>query len=276
MSTPANQPPPSQTRATPPQELNGADIQFLLADFTNLREFSHNAQAGNDRRTDLLLTFTAALAAGLALLHQAPIERRDFLFICLVSAISLALVALAWFQLILRKDMGALDYIRGMNQIRKYFAEQAPHLQPYLMMPVSHRFPKYGSLSAGGHSRIIALIISLLVGASAAVSVVLWRQKITLDFFSLMLGCLFFATTFFSLERYATWYYHRADKKTEALRDEHALFASHEQVFNDVISKDWIGSLVALFRKVISKNDRDEPKKLEKTEGVEEALNSPG
>lgn len=248
MSASVNQPPSPQKRAASPKALNGADIQFLLADFTNLREFSHNAQAGNDRRTDLLLTFTAGLAAGLALLHQAPIERRDFLFICLVSAISLALVALAWFQLILRKDMGALDYIRAMNLIRKYFAEQAPHIQPYLMMPTSHRFPKYSSLAAGGHSRIIALIISLLVGASAAVSIVLLRQKLTLDSLSLTLGCLFFAATFLTLERYATWYYHRADKKAEALRDEHPLYGSHEQVFNEVISKDWIGSLGALLR----------------------------
>lgn len=208
-------------------------VQFLLADFNNLREFNHAAQSGSDKRNDVLLALGSALAVGLGLLRQTPIDSTNFLLIALSSALGLLAISLATFRQVLRKDIGAMDYIRGMNRIRAYFAEQAPQIQPFLFLPTTHKYPSYQPLWVAGHIQITAVMNSLLAGACIAIGMLLGHHSSSLDLVSVSLGVAASLIAYVLQMRYAKRVYVQAEKLIRSVRDR-TLAGSHEPL------ADWL------------------------------------
>jgi hypothetical protein len=146
--------------------------QFMLAELDNIRAFKEQSVTIGDKRVDVFLTLASALVAGLGLLSQTGINARSFLFVALGGALSLLAMGINVFRQVLERDILLVDYIRYMNRIRCYFAERAPHLKPFLLMPTSHNFPKYDWQSSNRRtpmvinavaSGIAVALISMLV-----------------------------------------------------------------------------------------------------------------
>lgn len=219
MSNQSIQPTPTPKSSDASHAQTELGVQFLLADFNNLREFTHAAQSGSDKRNDVLLALGSALAVGLGLLRQTPIASTNFLLIALSSALGLLAISLATFRQVLRKDIGAMDYIRGMNRIRAYFAEQAPQIQPFLFLPTSHEYPSYQPLWVAGHIQITAVMNSLLAGACIAIGTLLGRHLPSLDLVSVSLGVAASLIAYVLQMRYAKQVYNQAEKMARSVRD---------------------------------------------------------
>ena len=221
------QPTQGAGEVSPSQAQMELGVQFLLADFNNAREFNHAAQSGSDKRNDVLLALGSALAVGLGLLRQTPIDSTSFLLIVLSSTLGLLAIGLVTFRQVICKDIGAFDYIRCMNRIRAYFAEQAPQIKSFLFLPTSHEYPLFQTLWAAGHVQITAVINSLLAGTCVAAGTLLGRHPPSIDLVSVSLGVASALIAYGLQMIYAKRTYNEAEKIASSKRGQ-TLPGSHE------------------------------------------------
>jgi len=200
-------------------------IQFMLAEFTNLQGFIMQSMTIEDKRVDVFLTLSSALLAGLGLLSQTGIDKQSFLFVGLGGALGLLAIGILIFQQVLHVDILIIDYIRSLNRIRCYFAEKAPHIQPYLFMPITQDYPKYSWQSSS--RRIPMLINCLSAGISAAIVSVVYRQSVIFDYFAIIILGVIFIVAYLIQKYYAKWTFLKAEKKAK-LRHSVALFDSQD------------------------------------------------
>jgi hypothetical protein len=167
--------------------------EFLLAEYENLRVFIQRSEDFISKSADILTALVTALGAGLALLSQTSVDRRDLLYIFIFVVGTLMLISLIAFHQALKRDVQATNYIRAMNRIRAYFARQFPHIRSYLIMPINHRYPRYGSRSRG--REVIIAINCLVVSTLIVIICALLGKQLLLDTFMFILGCVAFVVT---------------------------------------------------------------------------------
>jgi hypothetical protein len=203
----------SKQREKPSKDEAELGIQFMLAEFTNLQEFTKQSMTIEDKRIDVFLTLSSALLAGLGLLSQTGIDKQSFLFIGLGSALGLFAIGILIFQQVLHLDILIVDYVRNLNRIRFYFTEKAPHVRPYLFLPTTHNYPKYDWQSS---SRRIPMVINgLAAGVSAAIASVVFRQSVSLDFFAILVAGIIFVVTYLLHNYYAKRIFSQAENKAK-------------------------------------------------------------
>jgi hypothetical protein len=219
---------PKQSGEISSSKLTTSDIgvQFLLADFNSIRTFKEQSVSIGDKRVDIFITLSSALTGGLGLLSQTGIDLRTFLFIALCGAFGLLVIGLVTFYQVVDRDILIVDYIHAINRIRGFFAENAPHIQPYLLMPTSHIYPKYNWQSS--NRRIPMVINGLSAGALCALLTLLIRNLTIPDFVSVLSLAIAFLITFSLQEIYSHRIFKRAESKAHQSRTEN-LFESHEQ-----------------------------------------------
>jgi len=196
----------------PPEELETGK-QFMLAELENVRAFKEQGVTIGDKRVDVFLTMASALVAGLGLLSQTGINGRSFLFVALGGSLSLLVIGITVFRQVLERDILLVDYIRYMNRIRFYFAERAPHLKPFLLMPTSHNFPKYDWQSS--NRRIPMVINAISLGVAAAIVSMLLKKHEYPEFFEVGIATILFVLGYLLQEYYARRFFLRAEAKAK-------------------------------------------------------------
>jgi hypothetical protein len=200
-------------------------VQFLLADFNSIRAFKEQSISIGDKRIDVFLTITSASVVGLGLLSQTGIDYQSFLFVALFGSLSLLAMGIVVFVQVVDRDILIVDYIRAINRIRSYFADNAPHIRPFLLMPTSHEFPRYSWQSS--NRRIPMVVNSLSTGAFAAFLYLLIQHSALPDFYSVLLAGIFFILTYTLHEIYASRLFNKAEIKAGESRTV-SLFDSHK------------------------------------------------
>jgi hypothetical protein len=213
---------------TPPKRKVSKDeaelgIQFMLAEFTNLQEFIKQSMSIEDKRIDVFLTLSSALLAGLGLLSQSSIDKQSFLFVGLGAALGLLAIGILVFQQVIHVDILIIDYIRNLNRVRCFFAEKAPHIRPYLFMPITHEYPKYNWQSSS--RRIPMVVNSLSAGVSVSMMSLVYRQIISPDFLTTLIGGIVFIFVYLLQGYYAKRKFLQAETKAKQ-RNSVALYDS--------------------------------------------------
>jgi len=217
---------PKAASETSTHQTTNADIgvQFLLAEFNSIRSFKEQSVSIGDKRIDVFLTLSSALIAGLGLFSQSSIAPQTFLIIAFCGSFGLLVIGLVTLYQVIDRDILIVDYVHSINRIRGYFAEHAPHIQPYLLMPTSVTFPKYNWKSS--NRRIPMVINGFSLGALCAFSSLLIRNTTTPDFISIASFIIAFLLMYGLQEMYASRIFKQAEIKAHESRTV-SLFESH-------------------------------------------------
>lgn len=162
--------------------------------------------------------------AGVGLLSQSSIDGRSFLLVTLLGSLSLLAVGIVVLRQVIDRDILIVDYIRAINRIRKYFAEEAPQLQPFLLMPTAHEYPPYRWPSS--NRQIPMVINSLSAGMSAVVIDLLVQPGAPLTLAPVLIGGALFLVVYILQIAYANRLFDRAERKARESRSA-SLFESH-------------------------------------------------
>jgi hypothetical protein len=131
-------------------------------------------------RTSVFLGVLSAAGVALGFAAQAGVERTDFATLSLVVLLVVLFLGLTTFVRLVQLQREAVVYIAGQNRIRHFFAESAPAIRPYFILP-THDDPAamYRSVGTGMNRRpprfpllnMIAQtqgIVGIITGAVAA------------------------------------------------------------------------------------------------------------
>ncbi len=202
-----------------PTQPSSQDLQrgaeFLLTDFQQLGAFMERAEAFISRSADILVALVSGLAAAIAFLPQS-IYAKQIPIIMMFAIIAVLTMGLLAFRQAVRRDIQVTNYARAMNRIRAYFAEHAPPIQQYVMMPVVHTYPVYGRRARG--REVILGLNSLLVGSFViAVNAQFGTPKIpSLDSVQILVGefVVSFVIVFLAHYIYAKFSFMRAEHRS--------------------------------------------------------------
>ncbi len=220
-----SQPSPNVKLSKEEAEIGSA---FMLAEFANIQVFAIQSMNIEDKRIDVFLTLSSALLAGLGLLSQTGIDKQSLLLVSLGGALGLLTIGVLIFNQILHVDTLIIDYIRSLNQIRRYFAEKSPHIKPYLSMPTTDTYPKYNWRSS---SRRIPMVINgLSAGASIAIISIIIRQSLTPDFSAILVASVTTIVAYFLQDLYSKRIFARAEKKA---KERHSVTLFNAQKLTD-------------------------------------------
>lgn len=206
-------------------------VQYLLADLETLREFFKEHVEIGEKRIDVYLAICSATIGGLVVLSQSDIEGRAFVYIALAVAFGLLVLGLVTYRQVIDRDILVIEYIRAINRIRRYFAEQAPQIKPYLLMPVSHEYPRYDWHSS--NRRVPVVVNSLCVSLIVVLAILLMGDTTMPDLRSWILALIGFVVTYFSHLAFANRIFTRVEKAAREVREQR-LFATHD-TFRDAL-----------------------------------------
>jgi hypothetical protein len=86
-------------------------------------------------RTSLFLGVLSAAGVALGFAAQAGVERADFVAVTLVVLLVVLFLGVTTFVRLVQLQREAAVYIAGQNRIRYFFAENAPSIKPYFILP---------------------------------------------------------------------------------------------------------------------------------------------
>jgi len=201
-------------------------VQFLLAEFNSIRSFKEQSVSIGDKRVDIFLTLSSALIAGLGFFSQSGIAPQTFLVIAFCGSFGLLVLGLVTLYQVIDRDILIIEYIHAINGIRGYFAEHAPHIQPYLLMPTSDRFPEYNWQSS--NRRIPMVINGFSFGALCMFSSLFIRNTTTPDFNSITSFIITFVSMYGFQEIYTRRIFIQAQIKADKNRKS-GTFRLHER-----------------------------------------------
>lgn len=207
------------------KDKNEIGEKFLIEEFNSLRSFKEQSVLIADKRADSLLTLASAFVAGLGLLSQTKIDTENLLTIAAIGTLALLLIGTITFKQVIDRDILIVDYIRAINRIRAYFAEHAPQIQSFLLMPTSHEFPTYQWQSS--NRRVPMVINGISIGVFVIVSDMLMEGR---DAPTLILSAIgiISALLFYNVQSlYARRLFQFAEQKARERRTV-SLFDSHQ------------------------------------------------
>jgi hypothetical protein len=105
-------------------------------------------------RTSVFLGVLSAAGVALGFAAQAGVERMDFAALAVVVLLLVLFLGLTTFVRLVQLQREAVVYIAGQNRIRHFFAENAPAIRPYLILPTHDDPPAmYRSVGTGMNRR---------------------------------------------------------------------------------------------------------------------------
>ena len=175
---------------TPPTAGKDPGEVFMLHELDNVRSFLQEDTSIDERRMDVLILLISGMGAGLGLLTQAGVDHVTLLYIMLVICATLPVITIPVFIDTIARDISAVDYIRAVNMVREYFAMRTPTIRPYLLMPGSGPFPRYGGVSS--NRRILTLITGTALALLPLVARLLVYHEAHPDVFTVLVTLITF------------------------------------------------------------------------------------
>lgn len=137
---------------------------FMLAEYQTMRDLRAGLISLGENRVNYFLVF---VSGAIALVGLGLVERFSEATLNLVVTALLAglfLLGLLTFARMVERSIRITSYSRGMNRIRRYFVEQHPHIDKYLILPTDDAQPPFRE-SRGGLPMTVAFMDSALAGA---------------------------------------------------------------------------------------------------------------
>lgn len=197
-----SQPFRSETNTSDPNndDLKEVGVQFLLAEFSNLTDLWKHTDSRLESGLNIYLTTNALLISAIAFFSQRVTDTTSFLIIIVFIAVALSVTGIILSTRLLSTAFIKTEYMHARNMIRRYFAERAPDIIPYLyfanktgMATINKKillFRTPGTIYTALH-----LWSSFLTSASISVLILLLYtqiQAVILIFICLSLTILFF------------------------------------------------------------------------------------
>jgi hypothetical protein len=157
---------------------------FMLAEYTTLRELRLSLDSLGETRVNFFLATISGTVVGLGLINQLSGQLEIVFFINAAVFIGLLLFGLITFARMVERHASIIEYTRGMNRIRRFFAEKHPDIKPYLWLSIYDDKPSLGyaiynretrRLGLTGLAPMVGVINSIIatVGTSSFVRLVL-------------------------------------------------------------------------------------------------------
>jgi hypothetical protein len=120
--------------------------EFMLAEYTLLKDFRDSALRQIDSRLNFYFTSVSGVITALALIYQFTGQNEVILLVSAVLLSLLFLLGLMTFNRILQGHISVTRYTRGINLIRKYFVSQNRQVSEYISNPISGDEPGFGNM----------------------------------------------------------------------------------------------------------------------------------
>jgi hypothetical protein len=146
-----------------------SSAEILLAEHNRLAAlYLHNVEMG-EKRTTLQVSLVSIGTAVLVALPKFDLERFG-LWTSLGLTLGILFFGLLTFQRLLERRIRAIEYLRAINRIHRYFVIHDASLRTYLSWPVSDDDPPFhvGGTQLTGLRDIVACLNSLFAGIAGA------------------------------------------------------------------------------------------------------------
>jgi len=108
--------------------------EFMLAEYATLRELRLSLDSLGESRMNFYLAAISGSVVGLGLLNQLSALSKTTFFINAAVIVGLFFFGTITFARMLQRTVKIVEYTRGMNRIRRYFAEKNPDITQYLWL----------------------------------------------------------------------------------------------------------------------------------------------
>jgi hypothetical protein len=184
-----NEPSP---KAMSPEERQVAALAFT-AEHSVLMMALGGVWSASLVRTSLFLGVLSAAGVALGFAAQAGAERSDFIALTVVVLLVVLFLGVTTFVRLVQLQREAVVYIAGQNRIRHFFAESAPTIRPYFILPthddpaamyrsvgtgMNRRPPRFPLLNMIAQTQGIVGVITGAVAASVAGLALSWMNPL--------------------------------------------------------------------------------------------------
>ena len=188
----AAEPSEPSPRAMSPEERQVAALAFT-AEHSVLMMALGGVWSASLVRTSLFLGVLSAAGVALGFAAQAGAERTDFTTLTVVVLLVVLFLGVTTFVRLVQLQREAVVYIAGQNRIRHFFAQSAPTIRPYFILPthddpaamyrsvgtgMNRRPPRYPLLNMIAQTQGIVGIITGAVAASIAGLALTWTNPL--------------------------------------------------------------------------------------------------
>jgi hypothetical protein len=156
-------------------------MDIMLTEYKTLQELRSELITIGENRVNFFLAIVSGGLVGLSLLPQAsPMGEINYL---ITGAVLIGFLILGFITLArtIERSIGVKKYARGMNRIRRYFAQLDPHLHAYFLLPISDDRPTFqsiGWLTGGAKFLSLANIVAIINGILVSVTSSLYSYAI--------------------------------------------------------------------------------------------------
>lgn len=208
-----------------PTKITDAEIlQMLTAEHTNLQAVRSGTSVESTGRTNLFLGTVSSAVIALAFIGQVAGMKTEFTLFALILLPALLFIGLVTFLRVHQSGLEDMLAARGINRIRHYYTEAAPHMKKYFILSANDDMS--GVLWNMG---IEGSPWQLLVSAAGLVSVMnsllaaVFVGMLTATIFNatpllcLVAGAIIFAVCLFASTQYQQMRFQAVDKKLDVL-----------------------------------------------------------
>jgi amino acid permease len=188
-------------------------VKFLLQEFSQIDSERLRLRSEAVQRLNFFLTLTSAVLGGLVLFgNSANTSNNEFL--ALAALIALSIIGWQTYDFIVGRDINSDRLLRAGGRIRRYFADNDPAIQKYLMWQIHDEPSKYITHNDSAVRRTIESILAFLVSFAVGLLVNIISQQSFLTI--VIIGVVTFIVFLSGLEFYASRRFHRAVIDAEA------------------------------------------------------------
>jgi hypothetical protein len=209
----------------PNQAKESEILQILITEHTNLQAVRSATIFEANGRTNLYLGTVSSVVVALAFIGQATEMSQAFLVFSLILLPSLLFIGVVTFVRVYQTGIEDMVASRGINRIRHYYTEIAPHVKSYFILSthddMQGMLRNMGAQSSGWWQLFVSThgLVSVINSILAAVFVAL--LTVTL-FKATLLVCIIAGVVIFGASvmlhlRYQSQTYVAAEKKLKVL-----------------------------------------------------------
>ena len=204
---------PAQGMPTEHHNDTSMSPEFMLQEYSALRERFHSLRTEGVNRLNFFLTLTSAIIGGVLVLGSGANLPPTLLESMLLAAlILLAIVGIDVCQYMVTRDRITDRIERGMGRVRRYFVERDPSLANFIVHPYHDEPTSYLASGSRGVRRTAQTVQSFTVGLAAGIAADLVNIRTE---YAVLIGVISFTLNFIILELYAKYTLRQALKKTE-------------------------------------------------------------
>jgi len=188
-----------------PQEDTQHLVTFLIEEYETLRTLRQDYISMGDNRVNFFLAILSGVTVFLTWLNSLPGSGNTVTtsyelvyFITVVTILGVLLLGLTTFARIIRRNTSINVYTRGLTRIRRYFVEQYPDIEKYIILPINDDKPEFKPAGISEQLPIMLAIINGLI-AGASLAIVLFKMSMAI---AILVGLVVFITLLFAQLRF--------------------------------------------------------------------------